>query len=114
MVIKMNLYEVLLNDLYHSEKGLLAISLIDRYLITANELFKFIDKYSNKGVIKVDAENHIVLTEYGKKQLLQYRIQNSYLESVKTPYNMISINEPYLPNISFIKDLEGRQKETSN
>lgn len=114
MGIKKNLYETLLDDLYHSEKGLLAILLIERYSMTANELFKFIDLYSEQGIIEVDDENHIMLTESGRNQFLQGSVHVSFLDSVKTSYNKIPINEPYLPNISFIKDLEGRRKETSN
>lgn len=114
MGIKKNLYDTLLDELYHSDRGLLAISLLERYSMTANELFKFIDLYSEQGIIEVDDENHIMLTESGRNQLLQGNVHVSYLDSVKTLYNKIPINEPYLPNISFIKDLEGRRKETSN
>lgn len=108
MGIKKNLHEALLDELFHSEKGLLAISLLERYSMTANELFKFIDTYTELSIIEIDEENHIMLTEKGRNQFLQGGVQISYLNSIKTPYSKITINEPYIPNITFIKDLEGR------
>ena len=122
MDIKLKYREVF-NDLYRSEKGLMAFTLYSRYNIPPSEAVEFINYYENLEIISIDGEQRIKLTSKGKNEILgilnkigksNMPINSSYLTMIKSDEN-ISLYEPYLPDRQFYDNFikERSEKETS-
>ena len=63
-------YREVFNDLYRSEKGLMAFTLYSRYNIPPSEAVEFINYYENLEIISIDGEQRIKLTSKGKNEIL--------------------------------------------
>lgn len=94
----------MLRDLYESVKGLYAYTFYSRYSIEPEEMFAFILKYQEKGIIKYDGD-FISLTDAGHnillKQLFFNKESNGKFSNIPEEFisEKIEINSPYLPNI---------------
>lgn len=97
----------MLADLYESVNGLFAFTFYSRYKIEPEEMFHFIDKYSNKGLLTYQ-EDKLNLTKEGREIILKqlFHQNESRDKYSKIPEEFIisklKINEPYLPNISSV------------
>ena len=122
MDIKLKYREVF-NDLYRSEKGLMAFTLYSRYNIPPSEAVEFINYYENLEIISIDGEQRIKLTSKGKNEILgilnkigisNISTNSSYLTMIKSDEN-INLFEPYLPDRRFYDNFikERSEKETS-
>lgn len=111
------------NDLYKSERGLMAFTLYSRYNIQPSEAVAFINYYEKLDIISVDSEQRIKLTPKGKNEILgilnkleksTMSPQASYLSMIKNS-ETISLYEPYLPDRIFYDNFtkERSEKETS-
>lgn len=101
-------YRSIFKDLYQSNKGLLAYTLYSRYGIEPTEAIDFVSYYEKEGILLIDSEQRLTLTEKGKEAFLSILNKlvvnepkhNEYLESIMMIEPM-PINEPYLPDKSF-------------
>ena len=100
----MNFENKILKDLYESVNGLFAFTFYSRYSIEPEEMFSFIDKYTNKGILKYENDK-LIVTEEGRKIILKQlfhknenkgKFSNIPQEFIR---EKIEINFPYLPNI---------------
>lgn len=116
-------YRHIWNDLYSSETGLLAYTLHRRYHLQPSEAVAFMDQYEKEGLITVDNELRISITNKGRESigdLLQKLVNASsdegslYLDNIKVN-EKVGIFEPYIPDKQFYFKYknEGRNKETS-
>lgn len=117
-------YREVFNDLYRSEKGLMAFTLYGRYNIQPSEAVEFINYYTDLEIISIDSEQRIKLTSKGRNEILgilnkigksNMPTHSSYLSMIKSD-ETISVYEPYLPDRrfydNFIKE-RSEKKETS-
>lgn len=117
-------YREIFNDLYRSEKGLMAFTLYGRYNIQPSEAVEFINYYADLEIISIDSEQRIKLTSKGRNEILgilnkigksNMPTHSSYLSMIKSG-ETISVYEPYLPDRRFydnsIKE-RSEKKETS-
>lgn len=105
--------ELLLNEIYQSEKGLLALSLFNKYTIPMPKFLEFVQRYKLKGIILLDRENRIILTSKGKdywEKTLTAR-HSIYNASTRKDISPIGINEPYIPDKKFVDDWKGMHKD---
>ncbi len=117
-------YRYIFYDLFKSDNGLLAYTLHRRYQIEPSEAVDFMNQYEADGIITVDDELRIKLTNKGRESMNEIlaKFQNlssegnelSYLDRIKIN-DKIDIFEPYLPDILFYFRYknEGSNKETS-
>lgn len=116
-------YRHIWNDLYSSETGLLAYTLHRRYHLQPSEAVAFMDQYEKEGLITVDNELRISITNKGRESigdLLQKLVNASsdegslYLDNIKVN-DKVGIFEPYIPDKQFYFKYknEGSNKETS-
>ena len=116
-------YRHIWNDLYSSETGLLAYTLHRRYHLQPSEAVAFMDQYEKEGLITVDNELRISITNKGRESigdLLQKLVNASsdegslYLDNIKVN-DKVGIFEPYIPDKQFYFKYknEASNKETS-
>ena len=116
-------YRHIWKDLYSSETGLLAYTLHRRYHLQPSEAVAFMDQYEKEGLITVDNELRISITNKGRESigdLLQKLVNASsdegslYLDNIKVN-DKVGIFEPYIPDKQFYFKYknEGSNKETS-
>lgn len=121
MDIKLKYRKIFL-DLFDSEKGLFAYTLYSRYAVHPSEAIDFIDLYEKDGILSIDEEQRIKLTERGKnkiniilgKLVPKQREESSYINAMKLK-DSIGIFEPYLPDVQFYERYkkEKSERETS-
>ena len=120
MAIKSKTRQVLI-DLYSSSGGLYAYTFYGRYGLTPSEAVSFIDEFKREGVIHVDKENRISLTQEGRKQILSI-INNltpstvsvdGFLEQFRSAKS-IEINAPYLPDELFYTKYIAREADKTS
>lgn len=116
-------YRHIWNDLYGSETGLLAYTLHRRYHLQPSEAVAFMDQYEKEGLITVDNELRISITNKGRESIgdLLQKLVNTpsdegslYLDNIKIN-DKVGIFEPYIPDKQFYFRYknEGSNKETS-
>ena len=102
-------YRHIWNDLYSSETGLLAYTLHRRYHLQPSEAVAFMDQYEKEGLITVDNELRMSITNKGRESigdLLQKLVNASsdegslYLDNIKVN-DKVGIFEPYIPDKQF-------------
>ena len=95
----------ILKDLYESANGLFAYTFYSRYSIEPEEMFFFIEKYTQKGVLKYENDK-LNLTIEGRDIILKQLFFN---KKGKGKYSnlpqefvqeKLEINSLYLPNIT--------------
>jgi len=97
----------ILGDLYSSVNGLFAFTFYSRYKIEPENMFYFIDKYSEKGII-IYEDDKLYLTKEGRsfylKQLFHKPSPTNIYSNIPVEFiiRKLEINEPYLPNINSI------------
>ena len=115
-------YREVFNDLYRSEKGLLAFTLYSRYNIQPSEAVEFINYYAGLELISIDKEQRIKLTSKGRDEILgilnKIRMSNisthsSYLSMIESD-ETISLYEPYLPDRRFYDNFMKERSEKRN
>lgn len=103
-------YKNILEDLYSSPKGLQLYSLYRRYRFEPSEALDFIQKYEPQGIICIDSNSIIRLSESGRvnfRNIISEIYKNypkqekSYLMEIR--YEPISMYSPYIP-LSLLKE----------
>jgi hypothetical protein len=100
-----NFEKRILHDLYESVEGLYAFTLYSRYKVEPSELFIFIEKYSNKGLLHFESDK-LELTNEGKKtmfkQLRKIKSSSGKYSNIPNEFigDKIEIDSPYIPNIT--------------
>jgi len=111
---RMDIREVsiqLLKDLYSSESGLLPYTLYKRYGVTPIVLVQIVKKYQNSGVIMMENNNRILLTNEGRENiegLISSLLKKSGGQTVSAYLSNISKDKldkrfPYLPSKRFFE-----------
>ena len=94
----------ILKDLYESVNGLFAFTFYSKYSIEPDEMFSFVTKYEEKGIIDYKNDK-LFLTKKGHniilKQLFHKKTENGKFSNIPQEFILkkIEINSPYLPNI---------------
>lgn len=111
----------ILMDLYSSPRGLYAYTLYGRYGVTPSEAVAFVEDYKKRGIIQVDSDYRIVLTQEGRSQILS--LTNSFESDTGGKMTFLSrflkdegldINEPFLPDeLFYIKYCDREADKTS-
>lgn len=114
-------------DLCNNSNGILGFTMNRRYDMEPREIVDFILLYQERGLISCDDEYRLNITDKGKEVLNNIlasmkqspvKERSSYFEEQLLPFQ-IAINEPYIPNITFLEELrqkinmEGAMTETS-
>lgn len=116
-------YRYIFNDLFSSDNGLFAYTLHSRYHLQPSEAVAFMDQYEKEGLITVDNELRISITNKGRESIgdLLQKLVNTpsdegslYLDNIKIN-DKVGIFEPYIPDKQFYFRYknEGSNKETS-
>lgn len=107
----------IIRELYKSENGLLTYTLYTRFKMSAVDMVLFVNHYLEKGLIQVDDELRVSLTDGGRHYALgiinQHRGDNKSSESQyfkEVQSNWIGKFDPYIPNKDFIKKFK-KQRE---
>lgn len=98
--------KIILKDLYESVNGLYAFTFYSRYKIEPENIFVFIEKYSEKGILIFDDDNRLYLTSEGKNIILKQLFNNNSdlnkgrFSNIPPEFlkDKIKINSPYLPD----------------
>lgn len=109
-------YRKVFYDLYKSSKGLLAYTLYSRYSVQPTEAIEFINQYVKQGIISIDDEQRLCLTQEGRNKIHillnelipTTRESTNYFNDIKS-YETIEIFEPYLPDVSFYHKIKGEK-----
>lgn len=102
---------LLLQELSIHKEGILAVTLSNRYNMSITDFIKFINKYTQEGIISLDKENKIFLTKEGIIYTQTYCFKkdgSNYLKKRKLLSGQIEINAPYIPDIKIINELRGK------
>ncbi len=97
----------MLVDLYESVNGLFAFTFYSRYNIEPEDMFSFIKKNEDTGILKYENDK-LNLTKDGRKilskQLFHGKENRNKFSKIPTDFiiSKLEINEPYLPNISSV------------
>lgn len=96
--------KIVIRDLYESVDGLYAFTFYTRYKMSPSLMFKFIEKYMDKGIL-IFENGKIFLTSEGRNVAMT--IVKNKKKSIKSKYNNIpiefkdvklKINSLYLPD----------------
>jgi len=101
--------KLILRDLYNSVDGLYTITFFNRYRLKAKNVFEFILKYKNNGIINYD-DNKLSLTSEGRKKIFSdiffHKKKSGLTSNLPSDYFGYKIDKSYfyLPIISYIGD----------
>ena len=96
----------ILKDLYESVDGLYAFTFYSRYSIRAEDMFKIINKYTERGVLTYN-NDRLCVTHEGRSMILKQKFQNERggkYNNIPKEFltEKLEINSPYVPNILYV------------
>lgn len=74
-------YLIAINELYDGTVGIKLISIASKMNVTKVSVYRAVERLENRGYIKRDEKNKVVMTEYGYEQLNEYTVLINWLST---------------------------------